>query len=93
MIELDARRADAWNNLGDLLAEADEPDAAIEAFRHAIDLAPDDAAAHYNLADTLDRVGADDDARVAFERFLERADGDEDEERIAFAHARLAELR
>ena len=89
VIELDAARADAWNNLGDLLAESGDVDAAIDAFAHAIALAPDDAAAHYNLGDTLDAIGQRDVARVAFERFLQLADGPA--EQIEFARTHVAD--
>lgn len=72
--ELDPRHADAWNNLGILLADpatgAADPPAACDAFRHALDIDPEDPRAHYNLAETLDDLGYPDAAAPHWRAYL-----------------------
>jgi tetratricopeptide (TPR) repeat protein len=70
VVELDPRHADAWNNLGALLAQSERRDEACEAFRRVLELRPDDPRAHYNLADTLDELGYFDEAAEHWQVYL-----------------------
>jgi tetratricopeptide (TPR) repeat protein len=69
-IELDPRFVDAWNNLGILLSQSSDHTGACEAFRRALQLAPDDAKLHYNLADELEAAGQLEDARIHWRAYL-----------------------
>ena len=69
-VEVEPRFGDAWNNLGTVLAEAGERDAACAAFRRALSVNTDDARAHYNLADTLDEMGLSHEAMTHWKAFL-----------------------
>jgi Flp pilus assembly protein TadD len=68
--DLDPHHADTWNNLGILLADADDPAGACDAFREALELDPEDPKAHYNLADVLDTLGYPDQARPHWRAYL-----------------------
>ena len=48
-----------------------KPEEAAAAFRKAIAADPDDARAHYNLADTLDDLGRPDEATPHWQAYLE----------------------
>ena len=52
-LPIDPSYVEAWNNLGIVLAELEETDRAVSAYRHALAIAPEYADAHYNLAETL----------------------------------------
>ena len=64
-----------WSNLGNLEQRAGQVDAAIAAYRRALDIAPDFADAAYNLAVCLADSGAPDDAAQAYEALLARHPG------------------
>ena len=61
---------------GKLAVAAGEIERAEGVFRLARDLAPDDWAPHYDLAEVHRAAGFDDEALAGFERAVERADGD-----------------
>jgi tetratricopeptide (TPR) repeat protein len=65
------RHRRAWSCIGILLAAREEFEPAIDAFEHAVALAPADAAAHFNLAFLLQRAGRHGEAIARFERALE----------------------
>ncbi len=67
-VELRPDAADAWNNLGVLVAGLGRPLAACTAFRRALAAAPLDARARYNLADTLEETGRPADAAEHWRR-------------------------
>ena len=60
----------ARNNLGVAYLELGRLEQAVEEFRTAVSLAPDQRLPNMNLANTLVNLGRLDDARVAFERTL-----------------------
>jgi tetratricopeptide (TPR) repeat protein len=62
----------AWLGLGSALAVQDQPDAAIEAWEQAAQLAPSDWRALANLAALHTSAGRDDDALAAVEEGLRR---------------------
>lgn len=70
VIELDPRHPDAWNNLGILFADTGDVAAACDAFRHAMEIAPDDSKVHFNLADALDTMGYVEEARALWQKYL-----------------------
>ena len=86
-VELDRDFADAWNNLGVLLAKVNRPHAACTAFRRAVAAEPLNLSVHYNLADTLDEMGRSDEARTHGQAYLR---GDTEGERARYARSRLA---
>ncbi|TMQ31886.1 MAG: tetratricopeptide repeat protein [Planctomycetota bacterium] len=61
---------DAWNNLGNVLAELGEADEAVEALEKALELDPDYGDAHYNLADVLDSQGRKEQAAEHWRSYL-----------------------
>jgi Flp pilus assembly protein TadD len=69
-VEIDSAFVDAWNNLGTLLVELERPHDAIAAFHRALAADAEDFRAHYNLADTLDELGLNDQARAHWEAYL-----------------------
>lgn len=73
VVELNPRRADAWNNLGVLLAGTDQLDEAIRCFRRSIELDGTDPDARYNLADTLDQAQLSDEADRHYQAYLRAA--------------------
>jgi len=62
----------ALTNLGTLFVEQDRPEGAQVCFEAALAAQPGDPLAHLNLALLHARLGADDAARAAYERVLER---------------------
>lgn len=56
VIELDAKRQDAWNNLGDLLLTAGQTEAGLDALQHAVRLDPSDPVARYNFDLAVDQI-------------------------------------
>ena len=82
--------AEAWRNLGNLEAEANAIDAAIDAYRSAIGANETDAAAHASLAQMLERRHALEDARAHAERALQ-LDANSDIARLALAQVALRE--
>ena len=69
-LELDQDFVDAWNNLGNVLAELGEADEAVEALEKALELDPDYGDAHYNLADVLDSQGRKEQAAEHWRSYL-----------------------
>lgn len=85
-IELDPRHADAHVNLGRLLHEAGELDAAEAHYRLALDAQPDDPVAWFNLALLLEATGQLELAAAAYHRALET------DANAAEAHYQLARV-
>jgi Tfp pilus assembly protein PilF len=81
---------EAWRNLGNLEAEANDVDAAIAAYRAAIAAFGDDAASHASLAQMLERRHELKDARAHAERAL-RLDANNAIARLALAQVALRE--
>ena len=52
-VEVDPEYVEAWNNLGNIMADVGEVGRALECLRHALELEPSYADAHYNLAELL----------------------------------------
>jgi tetratricopeptide (TPR) repeat protein len=65
----------AWNGLGRTLA-ASRPEAALEAFQRAVELAPREPRGILNLAVQLERMGRSAEARGAYSRCFELAVGE-----------------
>lgn len=63
--------ANAFNNLGTILLQQGDLEAAEEEFRKVVELAPDFAPGHVNLAQVLVRIGRSEDASRALQRALE----------------------
>src|SRR5439155_7626966 len=72
VIEMDRSFVDAWNNLGNVLAELEDHGEAIEALQTVLRLDPGFADAHYNLADVLEQAGRHRDAARHWRAFLQR---------------------
>ncbi|MBC8106581.1 MAG: tetratricopeptide repeat protein [Anaerolineae bacterium] len=87
VVEMDPKQADAWNNLGVALCELKRHDEACRAFRHALELKPDDAGARFNLADALDETGNASAAQPHWQAYLRH---DRSSERAAYARRRLS---
>jgi tetratricopeptide (TPR) repeat protein len=67
-VELDTRDAEAWNNLGTVLAELARHEEAKTAYQNAIQLGYTDAS--YNLADLLSELGEDREAQAHWQAYL-----------------------
>jgi len=78
------------DNLGSLCEDRGEGDLAIRHYRMALELAPDYADAHFNLAAALSRAGRIHDARCHWQRYVE-LDAGSPWARIARAHLDLVE--
>jgi tetratricopeptide (TPR) repeat protein len=70
-----------------VLAESGRRDEACAAFRRALSVNPEDARAHYNLADTLDEMGLKQEAGPHWKAFLRQ---DTASDWAAYARQRLA---
>jgi Flp pilus assembly protein TadD len=58
----------AWHNLGIVCAEKGDHLAAMNAFRREVNWVPDNIRAWYDLGVTLDKLGRNDEARVAYNK-------------------------
>jgi tetratricopeptide (TPR) repeat protein len=58
----------AWHNLGIVCAQKGDHLAAMNAFRREVSWVPDNIRAWYDLGMTLDKLGREDEARVAFHK-------------------------
>ncbi|PYR59769.1 MAG: hypothetical protein DMF85_06930, partial [Acidobacteria bacterium] len=67
----DPKVIDAWFMLGNTYAKAGKHERAIEYFKKALALKPDDDMAVINMANAYRRLGRDDDALVGYRRFLD----------------------
>lgn len=74
-IEVDPEYVEAWNNLGNALADS-RPERAIAAYRRALALEPGYADAHYNLAESFAQTGQPDKAREHWRAYLRLAPHD-----------------
>jgi Flp pilus assembly protein TadD len=85
-LALDERHVGAWNNLGELALAEKKPADAVTCFTRAVEAAPGDAVAHFNLGIALEAAGERERARASFARAL-ALDGD-----LAPARAKLEVL-
>ena len=67
-VDLTPERADAHNDLGEILRQTGRPEGAIPSFRRALSIDPDHAGAHGNLGAVLASLGCEDEARTHLER-------------------------
>jgi len=67
----DARRKDAWDQLGEAYAGLNQHDDAVAAFRKQIEIDPNHKSAHSDLAGELQHQGKLDDAVAAYRQQLE----------------------
>ena len=75
VLEIDPRRADAWNNVGVMLAEVGQPEQAVLAFREALKIDPLYSMAHYNLADSLEALDQSEAALRHWREYLKLRPG------------------
>ena len=73
--EADPEYVEAWNNLGNALADT-RPDRAIAAYRRALAIEPGYADAHYNLAESFAQTGQPERAREHWRAYLRLAPED-----------------
>lgn len=73
-VEQDCDYLEAWTQLGCVLAETDDADAATDAFRIALELHPGYADAHWHLASVLDRLGDRQGAAEHWQQYLDLED-------------------
>jgi tetratricopeptide (TPR) repeat protein len=78
--------ASAFNDLGNLLVLAGQPDQAEAAYRHAVELDPRRSSAQFNLALLLQQQGKTAEARQLYEKVVEL------DPRHAWAHYQLGAL-
>ena len=71
VVREDPKVIDAWFMLGNVHAKVGRAREAIEYFKRALALKPDDEMAVVNLANAYRQIGRDDEALVGFRRFLE----------------------
>jgi len=71
VVEADRKYLEAWTQIGCLHAERGEQDAAVSAFRLALDLHPDYPDAHLHLAEALHASGRMTEAEPHWRRYLE----------------------
>jgi tetratricopeptide (TPR) repeat protein len=86
VVEMDPSHSDCWNNLGLCLEELASPREAAGAFRRALQAAPDNWRARYNLADALDELGEEEEARIHWREYLRY---DRESEHAMYAKRRL----
>jgi tetratricopeptide (TPR) repeat protein len=84
-LEQDKRCCEAVYNLGSLAEDRADLDEAVRCYRHALELSPDYADAHFNLAGALARSGRAAEAIAHWQRYLE-LDAGSPWARIARAH-------
>ena len=89
-VELDPKRYMAWYDLGLIYMGSEEGDGYL---RKSTEANPSFAPSFYWLGYTACRIGHDKDAIVAFEKYLQVAQGSEEADRIKVATTLLAELR
>jgi tetratricopeptide (TPR) repeat protein len=77
-------------NLGSLAEDRGDLEEAVRCYRQALDLSPDYADAHFNLAGALARSGRAEDAVVHWQRYLD-LDAGSPWARIARAHLEVLE--
>jgi lipoprotein NlpI len=65
---MDPKSAEAHNNLGLVLLDANSPQAAAQEFRRCVELQPGYAAAHYNLGLAMQRAGDNHVAEAEFQK-------------------------
>jgi tetratricopeptide (TPR) repeat protein len=70
-VELDHEFIEAWTQLGCVLAETEQLDAAIEAFGIALETHPDFPDAHFHLAEVLHQSGRTEQACSHWEAYLQ----------------------
>jgi arylsulfatase A-like enzyme/Flp pilus assembly protein TadD len=71
VVQEDPKVIDAWFMLGNVHVKSGRTRQAIEYFKRALALKPDDEMAVVNLANAYRQIGRDDEALVGFRRFLE----------------------
>lgn len=71
VVETDRKYLEAWTQIGCLHSEREELDAAIAAFRIALELHADYPDAHFHLAEALQAAGKGDEAMAHWQRYLE----------------------
>ncbi len=71
ILDEDPKVIDAWFMLGNVHASHGRPEQAIEFFKKALALKPDDEMAVVNMAHAYRNLGRDEDALVGYRRFLE----------------------
>jgi len=71
VVREDPKVIDGWFMLGNMYAKVGRPREAIDFFKRALALKPDDEMAVVNLANAYRQLGRDDEALVGFKRFLE----------------------
>jgi predicted O-linked N-acetylglucosamine transferase (SPINDLY family) len=86
-VECDSGLRQAWYNLGCLLNEQDREAEALECFQQAVRLAPDHAAAHHNLAQSLFNLGNTDEAIAHYRRAVALGGGARPETMLALSIA------
>lgn len=72
-VERDSCYVEGWNNLGNVLDILEDYEAAIDAYERALQLVPTYADAHYNVAETLVKLGRDNDAARHLRAYLQFA--------------------
>ncbi len=86
-VECDSSFRQAWYNLGCLLNEQDREAEALDCFHQAVRLAPDHAAAHHNLAQSLFNLGNTDEAIAHYRRAVAVGGGTKPETMLALSIA------
>jgi tetratricopeptide (TPR) repeat protein len=61
-IQIDSRCAEAYNNLGNVMAEQGRLDESVANYRKSLSVRPDQAVVHFNLGVALLRLGMTNDA-------------------------------
>ena len=69
-VEAEPQDESAWRLLGGALASGGDPQGAVDAFRHAVEISPDSAKNHYNVAVALQGVGKIVEARASLAQAL-----------------------
>ncbi len=90
-VHLNPDHARAWNNLGLCLDRSGDRSAAIDALRRSVALDPEDPNVIYNLADMLDEVGNQPEARLLWLQIARHREKVDDEVK-QYACLRLSQL-
>ncbi len=69
-VEAEPSDESAWRLLGGALASGSDPQGAVNAFQHAVEISPDSAKNHYNVAVALQGIGKIVEARASLAQAL-----------------------
>ena len=74
-LDEDPKHSDSWRLLGKILAKENKNDGALEALQRAVELMPENAAAHYDLGNLQSKLGKSGESQQHFQKVYDLAPG------------------